>query len=265
MFSMGRFDPRVIAVESEVNITKEQKIAKETIKARTSGSSGDEDIEELSRNNEDMDLDEPLEGSTDGVIRKEKTYESDGDVSSSVPSSDDDSSSSAPSSDDEDEDHGPAMKVIAPEQHFTKIGIKRKSHNMTDEGMDDFDMDNTEEIDVQRTPEIENALRLSKKPIREVAKLWKLAPFLVDNLEKDEYNTFFPIQALVIPDVIASERHAHIRNRDICVSAPTGSGKTLSFVLPVLNALAGRRVRRLRALIVLPSRDLGECSGCSAA
>ena len=101
-------------------------------------------------------------------------------------------------------------------------------------------------------------------PIREVAKLWKLAPFLVDNLEKDEYNTFFPIQALVIPDVIASERHAHIRNRDICVSAPTGSGKTLSFVLPVLNALAGRRVRRLRALIVLPSRDLGECSGCSA-
>jgi superfamily II DNA/RNA helicase len=136
-------------------------------------------------------------------------------------------------------------------------GTKRKHGNLTDEGMDDFD--ETEEINVQKNPEVENALRLSKRPIREVAKLWNLAPFLVKNLEEDEYDTFFPIQALVIPDVIASERHAHIRNRDVCVSAPTGSGKTLSFVLPVLNSLAGRRVRRLRALVVLPSRDLGKC------
>lgn len=37
-----------------------------------------------------------------------------------------------------------------------------------------------------------------------------------------------------------------------------GSGKTLAFVLPVLNALANRKIRRLRALVVLPSRDLGK-------
>ena len=34
--------------------------------------------------------------------------------------------------------------------------------------------------------------------------------------------------------------------------------QTLAFVLPVLNALSKRRVLRLRALVVLPSRDLGE-------
>ena len=34
------------------------------------------------------------------------------------------------------------------------------------------------------------------------------------------------------------------------------AGKTLSYVLPILNSLAGRQVRRLRALVVLPSRDL---------
>ncbi|CAN0105308.1 unnamed protein product, partial [Laminaria digitata] len=46
------------------------------------------------------------------------------------------------------------------------------------------------------------------------------------------------------------------QSRDICVSAPTGSGKTLVFVLGVLQALIRRRVARLRALVLLPSRDL---------
>ncbi|KAG6877780.1 hypothetical protein C0993_003981 [Termitomyces sp. T159_Od127] len=38
--------------------------------------------------------------------------------------------------------------------------------------------------------------------------------------------------------------------RDVCVSAPTGSGKTLAYVLST------RIVTRLRALVVLPTRDL---------
>ncbi|KAJ7585027.1 DEAD-domain-containing protein [Mycena floridula] len=44
--------------------------------------------------------------------------------------------------------------------------------------------------------------------------------------------------------------------RDVCVSAPTGSGKTLAYVLPIIEILAPRVVTRLRALIVLPTRDL---------
>ena len=43
---------------------------------------------------------------------------------------------------------------------------------------------------------------------------------------------------------------------DICVSAPTGSGKTLAYVLPIVETLSERVVTRLRALIVLPTRDL---------
>jgi superfamily II DNA/RNA helicase len=46
------------------------------------------------------------------------------------------------------------------------------------------------------------------------------------------------------------------------MAAPTGSGKSLAFVLPVLNALANRKIRRLRALVVLPSRDLGTYIRC---
>lgn len=106
--------------------------------------------------------------------------------------------------------------------------------------------------------EIRTALQMSSLPIKEAAEVWKLAPFLVENLLRDGYQTFFPIQCLVIPDVIASERHSHIRVRDVCVAAPTGSGKTLAFVIPILNSLASRQVKRLRALVVLPSRDLGK-------
>mmetsp|Transcript_9418 Transcript_9418/g.16370 ORF Transcript_9418/g.16370 Transcript_9418/m.16370 type:complete len:593 (+) Transcript_9418:3-1781(+) len=72
---------------------------------------------------------------------------------------------------------------------------------------------------------------------------------------------------MVIPDVIESERNAHLRGaRDVCCHAPTGSGKTLAFVLPLLTALynetpeksGARGVRRLRALVVLPGRDLAK-------
>ncbi|KAJ7220101.1 DEAD-domain-containing protein, partial [Mycena pura] len=44
--------------------------------------------------------------------------------------------------------------------------------------------------------------------------------------------------------------------RDVCVSAPTGSGKTLAYVLPIIEILSTRIVTRLRALVVLPTRDL---------
>ena len=41
--------------------------------------------------------------------------------------------------------------------------------------------------------------------------------------------TFILVQQLVIPSILKS------RNRDICISVPTGSGKTLSFVVPIIQ------------------------------
>jgi len=61
----------------------------------------------------------------------------------------------------------------------------------------------------------------------------------------------FPVQAAVVPLALQCyEEH------DLCVSAPTGSGKTLAYALPVLNALESRAVCRLRALVMVPTRDL---------
>ena len=144
------------------------------------------------------------------------------DSSSSVPSSD--SSSSVPSDDSSDEDSinegevsekkdMPNVQVIAPEQKSSSL-MKRERVKLNSEGIDDFDIDqHTPENQSYMEAEHKIAFEMSRLPIRDAAKLWNLAPFLVENLEEDEYQHFFPIQALVIPDVIATERHAHIRNR----------------------------------------------------
>jgi ATP-dependent RNA helicase DDX51/DBP6 len=44
----------------------------------------------------------------------------------------------------------------------------------------------------------------------------------------------------------------------VCVCAATGSGKTLAYALPIVQSIIGRTVCRLRAVIVLPSRDLAQ-------
>jgi hypothetical protein len=108
--------------------------------------------------------------------------------------------------------------------------------------------------------EIEFAIQMSKLPILEAATIFKLPNFLMDNLQRDGYAHFFPIQCLIVPDLMASERRRtssqHLRSRDVCCASPTGSGKTLAFVIPILQALHTRILPRLSALVVLPSRDL---------
>ena len=172
----------------------------------------------------------------------------------------------------------PVFRVIAPEA-AAATSSKRKQRNakLHEEAFDDLGLQGeiddiipeVEDIDdgkgttrlendkkvMDPTDEIQRALHMSQLPIEEAARRWGLAPFLVSNLLEAGHSHFFPIQALVIPDVIIAEKYS-MRARDVCVAAPTGSGKTLAFVLPVLNALATRKVRRLRALVVLPSRDL---------
>jgi ATP-dependent RNA helicase RhlE len=63
------------------------------------------------------------------------------------------------------------------------------------------------------------------------------------------YTTPTPIQAEVIPQALAG--------RDVLGCAPTGTGKTAAFVLPLLEALAAsERNGRIRALVVTPTREL---------
>ncbi|KAI0783558.1 DEAD-domain-containing protein [Abortiporus biennis] len=71
----------------------------------------------------------------------------------------------------------------------------------------------------------------------------------------------FAVQTAVVPYLLSNPRQQSLYlpydpPRDLCVSAPTGSGKTLAYVLPIVEILSLRTVTRLRALVVLPTRDL---------
>jgi ATP-dependent RNA helicase RhlE len=58
-----------------------------------------------------------------------------------------------------------------------------------------------------------------------------------------------PIQAAVIPHALAG--------RDVLACAPTGTGKTAAFVLPLLEKLAtSERHGKIRVLVVTPTREL---------
>lgn len=81
-----------------------------------------------------------------------------------------------------------------------------------------------------------------------------LSPTLLRALADQGFDTPTPVQLQAVPLVLAG--------RDVLVSAETGSGKTLSFCLPLLQALAENqlppagRQRRVRALILVPTREL---------
>ena len=60
----------------------------------------------------------------------------------------------------------------------------------------------------------------------------------------------FPIQAAVIPDALAG--------RDVAGRAPTGSGKTLGFGLPLVAGLTDAKPKRPTALVLAPTRELAE-------
>lgn len=102
---------------------------------------------------------------------------------------------------------------------------------------------------------------------------WDLNAALVDNLIRNDIHSFFPVQCDVIPRLLSSNSSLCIEPTDLCVSAPTGSGKTLSYAIPIINTLLREKQqmmmscsdkgptpwyvnRRLKALVLLPSREL---------
>ena|SRR5437763_1396131 len=75
-----------------------------------------------------------------------------------------------------------------------------------------------------------------------------VADDLCVRLTRDRRTEPFPIQASAIPPGLAG--------KDVCGRAPTGSGKTLGFGLPIAQRVARARPGHPRALILAPTREL---------
>lgn len=116
----------------------------------------------------------------------------------------------------------------------------------------------TEELGTKRTKS--NLLEANKRlidetnviDIEDVERQGLFRRELIENIRGMGITSLFPVQTEIIPHII---RRSQLGG-DICVSAPTGSGKTLTYAIPIIHLLSTKSIRRLRALILVPTRDL---------
>ncbi|MEO6989497.1 MAG: DEAD/DEAH box helicase, partial [Aquihabitans sp.] len=71
---------------------------------------------------------------------------------------------------------------------------------------------------------------------------------IVKQLTDRGIDSAFPIQVATIPDSLAG--------RDICGKAPTGSGKTIAFGIPMVAAVKRAAPKRPKGLVLAPTREL---------
>jgi ATP-dependent RNA helicase RhlB len=96
---------------------------------------------------------------------------------------------------------------------------------------------------------------MSDKPLTDIAfSSFDLHPTLLSGLEAAGFSRCTPIQALTLPITLPG--------RDVAGQAQTGTGKTLAFLVTLMNrlltrpALAERKPEDPRALILAPTREL---------
>lgn len=74
---------------------------------------------------------------------------------------------------------------------------------------------------------------------------------MLNNIEESQWKEPTPIQMQAIPILL--------QNRDLLAAAPTGSGKTGAFLIPLLSKLSQHQKRHgVRGLLLAPTKELAE-------
>mmetsp|Transcript_13521 Transcript_13521/g.13100 ORF Transcript_13521/g.13100 Transcript_13521/m.13100 type:complete len:807 (+) Transcript_13521:186-2606(+) len=115
--------------------------------------------------------------------------------------------------------------------------------------------DDDEDFDLNDDSE-DNTASFTEMTVVDSIDSWLLDKAVAKNLSEGGIESFFPVQQAVIPQLLRNNVRPCIQPRDMCVAAPTGSGKTIAYAIPIIQSLKNRSTIRLRALLVLPSREL---------
>jgi ATP-dependent RNA helicase RhlE len=75
-----------------------------------------------------------------------------------------------------------------------------------------------------------------------------VSPSLKERLKAARFSVPTPVQAAAIPQVLAG--------KDVIATAQTGTGKTLAFLVPVIEKLFGQNTPGITALVLVPTREL---------
>jgi hypothetical protein len=77
---------------------------------------------------------------------------------------------------------------------------------------------------------------------------FSLSPALMARLDANKFEIPTPVQVGAIPPAL--------EGRDVLATAQTGTGKTLSYLIPIVEMLQKTQERGAHALILLPTREL---------
>jgi ATP-dependent RNA helicase DDX52/ROK1 len=128
-------------------------------------------------------------------------------------------------------------------------GKKRKHTNLED---DDRKKKLLKQEEVNHYRNL-NKINVVGKSVPEPAKTFDefcVEESIIDNLKKCSYVDPTPVQKQAIPVML--------EGRNLLACAPTGSGKTAAFLVPIINDLKGPRKEGFRALILCPTRELAK-------
>jgi ATP-dependent RNA helicase RhlE len=75
-----------------------------------------------------------------------------------------------------------------------------------------------------------------------------LSPYMKEKLTSAKFSLPTPVQAAAIPQALAG--------KDVLATAMTGTGKTLAFLIPVIEQLLKQNTPGINALVLVPTREL---------
>jgi len=75
-----------------------------------------------------------------------------------------------------------------------------------------------------------------------------ISPSLKERLTAARFSSPTPVQAAAIPQAL--------EGKDVIATAQTGTGKTLAFLIPVMETLSAQRAAGIAALVLVPTREL---------
>ncbi|KAK2037351.1 P-loop containing nucleoside triphosphate hydrolase protein [Colletotrichum somersetense] len=161
--------------------------------------------------------------------------------------------------------------VLAKATKYLKKAAELASADAPEKMDVDEEAEEVEEHGLEPLPQPEPASLDNSKPSYETLPHWLAAPIRVAPdtrtpfadiginpkaaraLESKGFRDAFAVQTAAVPLLLPSCKH---RQGDLLVAAATGSGKTLAYALPVVRDISQGAVTRLRALVVLPTREL---------
>ena len=75
-----------------------------------------------------------------------------------------------------------------------------------------------------------------------------ISPYLKERLSTARFSVPTPVQAEAIPPAL--------EGKDVLATAQTGTGKTLAFLIPVIEKLLTQNKPGINALVLVPTREL---------